>query len=316
MNNYIRQQYLDAIGIQSWQLKSAVDNDILDSLDDDVLEIIEESQPVVEQKPQQLAPEPQQIIQEPLSVVEQEPQPRIIDPEQFAPEPQPSKPEPSISEPASNPVSNLIIKEQEQEQVEAKATTVERVEIVDIVESDLELDQTIKNCKQCPGRQTRLNALAGQGNSNASVFVISDAPNAEEDRAGHYLTEQSLSLFQSMLHSINSHDDYFFTGIIKCHSLSDFLVSEDEINHCASFLHTQIEQTKPSVLLVLGAAQAQTMLQSKQTFNELRGKVYHIKINDQEYPLVVSYHPAYLLRNPIYKREALKDLIMIKNLIK
>ncbi len=297
MDNHLRQQYLDAIGIQVWQLKSAVDSDTPVSLDEDVHEFISEPQPVVEHEPQSLVEQKPQSV-----VVEQETQQVSQEPPSFISKPEQLSQAPQLSE----PVSNLKIKEP----VEAKLTPVERVE------PDSEFVQTIKNCQQCPGRQTRLNALAGQGNNNASVFVISEAPNAEEDRFGHYLSEQSMSLFQSMLQSINSYDDYFFTGIIKCHSLTDFLISEDEINHCASFLQSQIEQTKPSVLLVLGAAQAQTMLQSKQSFNELRGKLYHIKINDREYPLVVSYHPAYLIRNPIYKREALKDLILIKSLIK
>lgn len=286
MNNLIRQQYLDAIGIQSWQLKTAVDNDISDILEYEAAEIIAEPPPVVKKEPQSF----------------------IIEPEQFLPE---------LLADHQSPVSvsHLAVKAP----VETKSTTVETLEKneeFEFVDSDSELYQTIKNCKQCPDRQTRLNTLAGQGSKHASVFVISEAPNAEEDRSGHYLTEQTLSLFKSMLHSINSYDDYFFTGIIKCHSLSDFLVSDEDISRCASYLHTQIEQSKPSVLLVLGAIQSQTMLQSTQSFNELRGKIYHVTINNKQYPLVVSYHPAYLIRNPIYKREALKDLIMVKNLIK
>ena len=267
MNNLIRQQYLDAIGIQSWQQKSSMDDAMPESLEDDIPDIIAQPQPVVEQEPQQVVKqEPQPLVKQQSQQVSPEPQSSIIEPEPSAQEAQPFKTESPISDPVSSPDSNLIA----EVQAESKSTSsekTERPEDIETAQPDLELNQAIKNCKLCPGRQTCLNALAGQGNNNASVFIISEAPNAEEDRAGHYLTEQTMSLFQSMLRSINAQDDYFFTGIIKCHSLSEFLISEDEINHCASFLHAQITHTKPSVLLVLGAAQAQTMLQSKQSFN-------------------------------------------------
>ena len=286
MNNNLRQQYLDAIGIQSWQLKSALDNERLDGLDDDFPEIVEEPQPLI-----------------------QEPQPVISESQSFN-----NTSQPVITE----AIDQILDKTQEEKGI--KETVKESVQDSTIISEDVafdsELVRAIKNCKQCLSRQTRLNVVSGQGNSNASVFVISEPPNAEEDRSGHYLTEQTMPLFESMLQSINANGDYFFTGIIKCYSLTNYLFSEDEISHCSSYLHMQIEQTNPSVLLVLGAIQAQSILRSKKSFNELRGKIHYVNINDKDYPVVVTYHPAYLLRNPLYKREALKDLIMIKNLIK
>ncbi len=119
-----------------------------------------------------------------------------------------------------------------------------------------------------------------------------------------------------MLNTIGLAAEYFLSGIIKCHSLEQFQVSEQEIRNCAVHLNAQLEQINPSVLMVYGAAQTQSVLQSKQSFNELRGKIHRVTINHRQYPLVVSYHPAFLLRNPLYKREALKDLIMLKNLLK
>lgn len=281
MNNYLRQQYLDAIGIQIWQLKTALNDEMCDSLDD-VSDIAEEKTIAV-------LPTTVQASQT------------------FTMQAEPVKPE-------SEQVSKVQIEESHNRPVEDK--TVDDKTVTENIECVPELELTIKQCKQCPGRQTRLNALSGQGNAGASVFIISEAPTAEEDRSGHYLTEQTMSLFQSMFHSINSIDDYFITGIIKCYSLSEYLVSKDEISRCSTFLHAQIEQVKPSVILVLGAVQAQTVLQSDESFNQLRGKIHYVTINDKEYPVIVSYHPAYLVRNPIYKREALKDLIMIKELIK
>lgn len=300
MNNNIRQQYLDAIGIQSWQLKSALDNEQLDCLEDDLPEIVEDPQ-LIEQEPQPVIQEPRPVIQESMKIIGES--------QSFK-----NTFQPVITE----AIDQILDKTQEEKGIKetVKDSVQDSTIISEGVASDSELVRAIKNCKQCSSRQTRLNAVSGQGNSNASVFVISEPPNAEEDRSGHYLTEQTMPLFDSMLQSINANDDYFFTGIIKCYSLTDYLFSEDEISHCSSYLQMQIEQTKPSVLLVLGAIQAQSILRSKKCFNELRGKIHYVKINDKEYPVVVTYHPAYLLRNPLYKREALKDLIMIKNLIK
>ena len=303
MNNNTRQQYLDAIGIQSWQLKSALDNELPDCFEDDSLEIVEQPHLVV-QESQSIVQEPQLVKQEPQPV-KQEPQPVINEPQSFE-----NTSQPVISGSIDQIPVKALDKEDLDECVQDSTTISEDTAF------DSELVQAIKNCKQCSSRQTRLNAVSGQGNSNASVFIISEPPNAEEDRSGHYLTEQTMPLFDSMLQSINANDDYFFTGIIKCYSLSNYLFSEEEIDHCSSYLHMQIEQTNPSVLLVLGAIQAQSILRSKKSFNELRGKTHYLKINDKEYPVVVTYHPAYLLRNPLYKREALKDLIMVKYLIK
>jgi len=280
MNNFLRQQYLDAISIQSWQLKTALNDEMCDS-QVDVSDTAEEKIIAVSS-----VAHTSQI---------------------FTTQAEPVKP-------ASEQVSKVQIEASHNRPVEDK--TVNDKTVTENINCDSELEQTIKKCQQCPGRQTRLNALPGQGNASGAVFVISEPPTTEEDRSGHYLTEQTISLFQSMFHSINSTDDYFITGIIKCYSWSEYLLSKEEISRCSTFLHAQIEQVKPSVILVLGAVQAQTILESDESFNQLRKKIHYTTVNDKQYPVIVSYHPAYLVRNPIYKREALKDLIMIKELIK
>ncbi len=181
--------------------------------------------------------------------------------------------------------------------------------------SNSELQQAINHCQKCPSRQNRIHALSGQGNHNAQVFIIGDAPNAEEDRSDHYLSGQSGILFQAMLSAIGLEDNNYYTGLIKCFSMTDFIVREQDIDNCLPYLHRQIENIKPSVLFVLGAFAAQNLLKSSQSFNTLRGKIHSISINNKHYSVIVSYHPAYLLRNPLYKKESLTDLIMLKNLL-
>lgn len=182
------------------------------------------------------------------------------------------------------------------------------------LEQEAEFSQAIHSCRLCSSRAKRLNALVGEGDINASVFIISEAPTAEEDRSGHYLSATAQSLLHAMLDTIGLTEQYFLTGILKCHSLEQYLLTEEEVKNCTGHLHAQIQQINPSVLVVFGA-QARMILQSKHSFNELRGNIHRLTINDREYPLVVSYHPAFLLRNPLYKKEALKDLILIKSLL-
>ncbi len=311
MNHFIRQQYLDAIGIQSWRLKSAVD-DQLPELIDDYSYPSEPDAELIESKPES-------VSQELNRPSEPEPEPESDDRSEFITEPVITEPEPETF------IKNIDTVKQAPDIIEPQNQSVEPVDSISCEapsidpqssELDPDLEQSIQNCKQCSKRQTRLNALSGQGASHAPIFVISEPPTADEDRAGHYLSQQSSTLFQSMLQCIDLKDKYFFTGIIKCYSLTDYLFSDDEITHCAPFLQSQIDQVQPAIIYVLGAKQAQSILQTKQSFNELRGKVHSISINNHQYSVIVSYHPAYLLRNPVYKREALNDLILMKSLLK
>lgn len=201
--------------------------------------------------------------------------------------------------------------------VENSSETVPNLSDESIINFDNNpLLQSIQNCHQCSERKGRLNALIGQGTANASVFIITDAPNAEEDRAGHYLTGLSKSLFQAMLETINITSEYYLTGIVKCFSLDQFLLSADEINNCSKYLHQQLELIKPTVIVSFGISQAQTLLATKESFKELRGKIHTVNINNIEYRLVVTFHPAYLIRNPLFKKEALKDLLLINSIAK
>ncbi len=328
MNQNQRQQYLEAIGVQNWQLKSTPDyseqNTSVDEVDVLSYEVNEPVQscetvnkfqtkePRVEQSLEEQAygstPSENQNLTNELIVRPSGPNASIEQPNTLFESPT------AIDTHESSTMLQPIINESHERENLQSEEVVSVSPIVKTVKIVTELEQSITHCKQCANRQTRLNALSGQGNSKASIFIVSEAPTAEEDRSGQYLNQQSALLFDAMFQSIDSTDDYFYTGIIKCYSFSDYLFTESEVAQCAPFLYTQIEQIQPSVLVIFGAIQAQAILQSKNSFNELRGKIHHVTINDKEYPVIVTYHPAYLLRNPLYKREALSDLIMIKKL--
>jgi uracil-DNA glycosylase len=263
MNNNLTMQYLEAIGVPIWQLKSASEYNFFDS-----------------------EPEPS-VNREPSAAHE----------------------EPSTE---NHSDKNQIKSNSEVPLFKLQETQDQSPDIPGIAQ---DIVQSIQDCRLCTSRTNRLNALVGEGTTHASVVIITDAPTAEEDRSGHYLTGQLQSLFQTMFATIDLNESYFLTGIIKCFSLNQYTVNEQEVQNCSSYLNAQVEQIQPTVLVVFGVAASQMILQTKQSFNQLRGKIHTTTINNKKYSVVVSYHPAYLLRNPLYKREALSDLIMIKNLL-
>lgn len=300
MNRNLTQEYLRALGIQGWQLKTALGDDVPYS---------------GPQRPSEIEANKHVQVQT-FSVPEfNNIQPAIQD-EIVALASDDSLVAAKIStevksvfqaEPETQGTHNLADEAKETE------SSIDPDSVVDTSNLDSTLVQSIRSCQQCTARTARRNALVGQGNSNASVFIICDAPNAEEDIAGHYLTGQSQSLFQAMWKSIGSENDYYLTGIIKCHSMENYLVNESELHNCANFLYSQLEQVKPDCIVVFGAMQAQAMLKTSQSFNELRGQIHKVTLNQTEYSLVVTYHPAYLLRNPLFKKPALADLLSIKS---
>ena len=307
MNNLLRQHYLQAIGIQSWLLRSSVE----EFEDIEQLELSEDAEKTASAEHSDAE-----------SISQGQTASRVLQSHQL----------PASAGSAAAPIISWTMPQNEVKPVSAdsQAAAAESVQIVvekkpataipaasaETAQPVSKLQQSISGCRKCPSRAGRLTALAGQGNQDASVFVISEPPNADEDRSGRYLSGQAQHLFTAMLQTIQLDQAYFFTGILKCFSFKDYRFSEEEAGFCSEYLQAQIEQTQPAVILVLGAAPSQTMLQSKNSFNELRGKVYSVTINNHDYPLLISYHPAYLLRNPLFKREALKDLILLKNLLK
>ncbi len=262
MNNSLRHQYLNTMGIQTWLLKNSPD-----------IMFIEE-QIKTDTKSQQ--------IKNPLDLVVQ------VD------EATEANQEPKVQ------VKNIV---------------KPQVEAVSDIPIEAETFQHIESCDLCSSRKNHLQVLTGNGNADANVFFVCEAPTADEDREGHYLTDDVQSLFSKMLDTISISKQYFFTGLVKCHSLDEYLVSQDNINNCSEHLIKQLEEFKPKVIVLLGSVQAQSFLKSSETFNQLRNKVHSIEVNNNSYQAIVSYHPAFLLRNPLYKREALKDLIMIKSII-
>ena len=219
-------------------------------------------------------------------------------------------PSETVAMPASSAIVSSAAKVQPQTIVSAKVAAKSEPSI------DAKTFNSIDSCLLCQSRKSHLQVLSGNGHAEADVFFICESPSADEDRQGHYLSAEIQSLFSKMLAAIEITHNYFITGLVKCHAFNEYLLATADIENCSRYLTAQLEEFQPKVIVLLGPVAAQNILKSHDSFKQLRNKVHQLEINNHTYQAVVSYHPAYLLRNPLYKKEALKDLILIKSLIK
>lgn len=173
------------------------------------------------------------------------------------------------------------------------------------------LNQMICTCQKCPLGGTRTNFVFGVGNPNADIVVIGEAPGADEDASGEPFIGPAGQLLNKILAAINlRRDEVFICNIIKCRPPGNRTPEQSEVEQCEPYLIRQLELIRPRFILALGLTAANTLLKKKAKMSELRGAVhdYHgIKV-------VVTYHPAALLRNAGWKRPTWEDVQMLRRL--
>lgn len=169
----------------------------------------------------------------------------------------------------------------------------------------------IKDCQNCPLGKTRTNFVFGVGNANADLMLVGEAPGAEEDRLGEPFVGRAGKLLNKILDSINfKREDVFIGNILKCRPPGNRDPLEEEVRECEPYLHDQIKIIQPKVLLALGRISAQTLLKSGESLTSFRGKLHYY----QGIPMLVTYHPAALLRNPNWKYPTWDDVRFLKNI--
>jgi uracil-DNA glycosylase family 4 len=177
-----------------------------------------------------------------------------------------------------------------------------------------ELERSVKTCTLCPLHQTRTQAVFGVGNRNAQWMVIGEAPGADEDRQGEPFVGRAGQLLNAMLRSIGlPRADVYIANILKCRPPNNRDPDPGESASCTPYLSQQIELVQPRVLLAVGRISAQWLLQTDTPIGRLRGRV--LTYGTRNTPLVVTYHPAYLLRSPLEKAKAWTDLCLVKELL-
>ena len=179
-----------------------------------------------------------------------------------------------------------------------------------------QLEKRVAACLACDLSNGRSQTVFAVGDKQADWMVIGEAPGAEEDCLGEPFVGQSGQLLNKMLLAIGlKREQVFMANMLKCRLPSNRTVRPEEVEQCGAYLQRQIELLQPKIILVVGSAAAQWLLKSKDTLAAMRGKCFSYSLSDDcKIPVAVTYHPAYLLRNPAEKRKAWQDLQFSKKL--
>nr|WP_256988530.1 uracil-DNA glycosylase [Bordetella genomosp. 9] len=172
------------------------------------------------------------------------------------------------------------------------------------------LRERVLECRSCGLCQGRRQAVFGMGAENARWLVVGEAPGEQEDRQGLPFVGRSGQLLDAMLAAVgmSRERDVYIANVIKCRPPGNRNPKPEEIAACRPYLMRQIALLKPQRILVMGRFAAQTLLETDAAIGSLRGRVHTLKTDAGEIPMVVSYHPAYLLRSPVEKARAWQDL--------
>jgi uracil-DNA glycosylase family 4 len=169
------------------------------------------------------------------------------------------------------------------------------------------LQARVTGCAACPLHATRTQTVFGVGNREAELMVIGEAPGADEDRQGEPFVGRAGLLLNAMLQAIGlQREAVYIANILKCRPPGNRDPLPEEVAHCEPFLLRQIELVRPRVILAVGRVAAQNLLHSAETVGKLRGRTH--RLGEAGIPVVVTYHPAYLLRSPDQKGKAWLDL--------
>jgi DNA polymerase len=173
------------------------------------------------------------------------------------------------------------------------------------------LAQRVAGCSCCPALAEGCPPLFGAGNQTADWLLIGAAPTADEAQQGEPFTGQEGVLLGAMLRALGlTREQVYLTNIVKCATPEHREPTAQEAQACAPYLQRQIALVQPRVILLLGRVAAQTLLQCDTPIGKLRGTVHR---HEGGAPLVATYHPAYLLRSPLEKRQAWADLLLARD---
>lgn len=175
-----------------------------------------------------------------------------------------------------------------------------------------ELRECVTDCTRCELAKTRTNTVFGVGSPNADWLIIGEAPGAEEDRRGEPFVGRAGTLLDEMLRAIGqSRDSVFIANILKCRPPDNRDPRPGEAAECRQYLERQIELVQPKIILAVGKIAAQNLLGSNETVGRMRGRPHDFG----GIPMVVTYHPAYLLRSPSQKGKSWSDLCLATRLV-
>lgn len=168
-----------------------------------------------------------------------------------------------------------------------------------------QLEKLICNCTKCRLHKGRNKFVFGSGNPNADVLVIGEGPGAEEDKQGLPFVGRAGQLLTDMLKAIKfSREEVYIGNIVKCRPPENRTPMQDEMDTCLPYLKKQVELIKPKLILCLGLTAAKGLLNKRESLVELRKSIFDY----ENAKVIVTYHPAALLRNPHWKKDCWEDL--------
>jgi len=174
------------------------------------------------------------------------------------------------------------------------------------------LAELIRRCTRCDLYKTATNAVPGEGSPSADFMCIGEAPGAQEDATGRPFYGQAGQLLTKILQAVNlSREEVFILNVLKHRPPGNRNPLPDEVSACRPYLVRQVELVAPKVILALGTFAAQSLLETKLSIGKLRGSVHRY----HGIPVIVTYHPAALLRNPAWKRPTWEDVQLARRIL-
>ena len=175
-----------------------------------------------------------------------------------------------------------------------------------------EIASNVASCKRCPLYSTALNPVPGTGNAKAGLMIVGEAPGATEDEQGVPFVGAAGQLLTKILAAVDlKREDVFICNVLKHRPPGNRNPMPDEVTACSPYLFRQFELIRPRAILALGTFAAQTLLQTKLAIGKLRSQVHRF----HGVPLIVTYHPAALLRNPSWKRPTWEDVQLVRRIL-
>jgi len=175
-----------------------------------------------------------------------------------------------------------------------------------------QLQAAVVACTRCALHKSRTQTVFGVGNRAADWLIIGEAPGAEEDRRGEPFVGRAGQLLDEMLRAVGQErEQVYIANVLKCRPPNNRDPEPEEAGACRGYLERQIALLQPKIILAVGRVAAQTLLATDTPVGKLRGKLHRLGAT----PLVVTYHPAYLLRSPTQKRKSWQDLCLAMDVI-
>lgn len=182
------------------------------------------------------------------------------------------------------------------------ANEVDRVSALEKVRTEL------GDCRRCPLHRTRMNLVFGEGDPQAALVFVGEAPGEQEDIQGRPFVGRAGHLLTDIIHAMNlKRNQVYICNILKCRPPGNRNPNPEEISICEPYLIRQLEAIRPKIICALGTFAAKTLLKTETPISKLRGRFHTY----QDIPLMPTFHPAYLLRNPADKKQVWQDIKMI-----